>query len=90
MIVGVKYLLLLHYKHHKVITVTVSECNNVPFLDYRRFVGSFIDFPKPLIAVVNGPAVGVSVTVLGLFDGVYATDRVRCLFVCDIIFNKTF
>ncbi|KAJ8277026.1 hypothetical protein GJAV_G00070630 [Gymnothorax javanicus] len=41
----------------------------------RGFVKAFIDFPKPLIGVINGPAVGVSVTVLGLFDVVYATER---------------
>ncbi|CAM4511890.1 unnamed protein product [Caretta caretta] len=41
----------------------------------ENFVNHFIDFPKPLIAVVNGPAVGISVTLLGLFDIVYATDR---------------
>ena len=37
---------------------------------------TFIHFPKPLIAVVNGPAVGVSVTLLGLCDLVYAIDNV--------------
>ncbi|XP_068216236.1 enoyl-CoA delta isomerase 2-like [Palaemon carinicauda] len=40
----------------------------------ERFVSAFIEFPKPLVAVVNGPAVGVSVTIMGLFDAIYSTD----------------
>ena len=47
--------------------------------NFSKFVSAFIDFPKPLIGLINGPAVGVSVTVLGLFDAVYATDRVNLL-----------
>ena len=43
---------------------------------FRDFVKAFIDFPKPLIGVVNGPAIGVAATTLGLCDVVYASDRV--------------
>lgn len=45
----------------------------------ENFVKAFIDFSKPLVGVVNGPAVGVSVTTLGLFDIVYSTDKVSFL-----------
>ncbi|XP_053323565.1 enoyl-CoA delta isomerase 2-like [Spea bombifrons] len=54
---------------------TTEEKINTSFNPFRDLVSKVIDFPKPLIAVVNGPAVGVSVTILGLFDLVYATDR---------------
>jgi len=32
-------------------------------------------FPKPIIAVVNGPAIGVGVTTLALVDVVFASDN---------------
>lgn len=52
----------------------------VPFiLSFRQYVGAYIDHPKPLVALVNGPALGIAVTVLGMFDLVYASDKVRFL-----------
>ncbi|XP_054841835.1 enoyl-CoA delta isomerase 2 [Eublepharis macularius] len=40
-----------------------------------KFIHNFVDFPKPLVAMVNGPAIGIAATLLGLCDMVYATDR---------------
>ncbi len=35
----------------------------------------FLDFPKPLLIAVNGPAIGASVTSATLCDGIIASDR---------------
>nr|XP_016850648.1 PREDICTED: enoyl-CoA delta isomerase 2, mitochondrial isoform X1 [Anolis carolinensis] len=41
----------------------------------KDLIGHFIDFPKPLIALVNGHAIGLGVALLGLCDIVYASDK---------------
>ncbi|CAF1234791.1 unnamed protein product [Rotaria sp. Silwood1] len=41
----------------------------------ETYIGKYIDFPKILIAFINGPAVGISVSTLGLFDGVYSSSN---------------
>lgn len=38
------------------------------------FVDAFIEFEKPLVALVNGPAIGIAVSHLGLCDLVLAAD----------------
>jgi len=42
---------------------------------FEAVIYPFIDCRKPLMALINGPTHGFGVTMLGLFDGVYASDR---------------
>lgn len=43
----------------------------------KSMISAFIQFPKLLIAVVNGPCIGIAATTAALCDVVYATDNVR-------------
>ncbi|CAH0388372.1 unnamed protein product [Bemisia tabaci] len=51
---------------------TIIKVANQTLLE---FVNAFILFPKLLVAIVNGPAMGISCTILGLFDIVYASEK---------------
>ena len=40
-----------------------------------RLFDAIIEFPKPIVAAVNGPAIGASVTTATLMDDIVATEE---------------
>ncbi|PIO75932.1 enoyl-CoA hydratase/isomerase family protein [Teladorsagia circumcincta] len=53
----------------------VKEMAETAAVVLKEYIQAYIDHEKPLICLINGPAVGIAVTVLPLFDYVIATDR---------------
>ena len=52
----------------------ISEMAPIWSATLLEFVKGFIDVKKPIIAAVNGPAIGIACTTLGLCDVVIASD----------------
>ena len=58
----------LELRHPRTLRALIIEHNQGLF-------DSFLDFPKPVLVAVNGPAIGASVTSATLCDGMIASER---------------
>ncbi|KAF7275790.1 hypothetical protein GWI33_011262 [Rhynchophorus ferrugineus] len=54
---------------------TIQNNESDPLDTVKDFIQAFIDYPKLLIAVVNGPAIGIAATTAALCDIVYCSDK---------------
>lgn len=60
-------------------TEPTAELAEILYGGLKSLTAEMIDFPKPLIGLVNGPAAGIMVAYLGLMDAVYASDKASFL-----------
>lgn len=65
---GVNLSATLRPAHPRKVRALIVEHNQAVF-------DAFLDFPKPLLVAVNGPAIGASVTSATLCDGIIASDK---------------
>ena len=64
----------------RTVRIHVCMCHQLSFVYkvvavVREFTQLMISYPKPVVAVVNGPAVGYGAAFLPLCDVVYASDK---------------
>ena len=65
---GVNLSATLRLGHPRTLHALIVEMNQALF-------DMFLDFPKPLLVAVNGPAIGASVTSATLCDGIIASEK---------------
>lgn len=65
---GVNLAATLRLEHPRKLHAMIVKHNHALF-------DAFLDFPKPLLIAVNGPAIGASVTSATLCDGIIASER---------------
>jgi enoyl-CoA hydratase/carnithine racemase len=65
---GVNLAATLRLGHPRKLHTMIVEQNQALF-------DAFLDFPKPLLVAVNGPAIGASVTSATLCDGIIASEK---------------
>jgi peroxisomal 3,2-trans-enoyl-CoA isomerase len=54
--------------------LTLEQLADAGAVILENFVNAFLTYPKPVVAAVQGPAVGIAVTILGLCDLVYVSE----------------
>ena len=65
---GVNLSAVLRPRHPRKLHATIVELN-------RALFDAFLDFPKPVLVAINGPAIGASVTSATLCDGIIASEK---------------
>lgn len=65
---GVNLAATLRLEHPRKLHAKIAELNQALF-------DMFLDFPKPILVAVNGPAIGASVTSATLCDGIIASEK---------------